>query len=94
MPAIQARVAMMPGRSNRPMKSLHTRGSVMGCGIGSVLLDGGNGLASSYRGIEDYVKTTGNPIKGAGLSDKLKSKMENLIIKPSARKPKNINFSL
>jgi len=70
MPAIQARVAMMPGRSNRPMKSLHTRGSVMGSGIGSVLLDGGNGLASSYRGIEDYVKTTGNPIKGAGLSDK------------------------
>ena len=94
MPAAQARFAMMPGRSNRPMKAIHTRGTISGYGIGSVLLDGGNGLASSYRGIEDYVKTTGHSIKGSGLSDKIKSKMENLIIKPSARKPKNINFSL
>lgn len=71
-----------------------------GRGIGSVILDGGMGGQSSYESIDDYVNTAnvspsissyGSGLKGL---EKIRNKMENLVIKPSSRKIKNIKFSL
>ena len=74
------------------------KGSRMkGRGIGSVLLDGGMGGQSSYSSIDDYVATTNTRIpKGAGLFglDKIRGKMENLMVKPKVVKSKNIKFTL
>ena len=87
-------------RVNKTMVSRHTRGSKEGRGIGAVLLDGGIGGQSSYSSIDDYLATTNaNPIvatAGSGLKglEKIRNKMENLVIKPSTRKPKNIKFSM
>jgi hypothetical protein len=82
------------------MVARHTRGSKEGRGIGAVLLDGGLGGQSSYYSVDDYVATTNaSPIvstSGQGLKglEKIRTKMENLVIKPSTRKPKNIKFSI
>lgn len=85
---------------NKTIISRHTRGSKEGKGIGAVILDGGLGGQSSYSSIDNYVATTntnpnisayGNGLKGL---EKIRNKMENLIIKPSIRKPKNIKFSM
>jgi len=75
------------------------KGSRMrGRGIGAVLLDGGMGGQSSYSSIDDYVATTNAryPKTGAGLAglDKLRGKMENLMVKPKVVKSKNIKFTL
>jgi len=83
---------------NKNMVPRHIRGSKEGKGIGTVLLDGGMGGQSSYYSIDDYLATTNAPapIGGAGLKglEKIRGKMENLVIKPSVKKVKNIKFSL
>ncbi len=92
----RANIAYIPGM-NKTMISRHTRGSKTGRGIGAVLLDGGMGGQSSYRSVDDYLNTTNAPASiGSGLKglEKIRSKMENLIIKPSTRKPNNIKFSI
>jgi hypothetical protein len=74
--------------------SRQTRGIKQGKGIGAVLLDGGMGGQSSYESVDNYMNTTNAPsFSGRGLGS-LRNKMENLIIKPSYKKPKNINFNL
>jgi hypothetical protein len=82
----------------------HTRGN-RGCGIGGVLLDGGQGGAgggSSYASLDDYITTTNrNPFAqsrgGRGLGgtdrDALNKKIQSLMAKP-VKRSKNINFSL
>ena len=68
---------------------LHYKKLMEGRGMGSVLLNkGGTGSASSYEGIDDYIATTGNSIKGSGLGEKL----HKLLVKPVARKPANIKW--
>lgn len=82
---------------NKSNLSRNIRGSKRGSGIGSVLLDGGMGGQSSYSSIDDYLATTNAPPPiGMGLAglDKIRNKMENLVIKPSNRKVKNIKFSI
>lgn len=70
------------------------RGIKKGKGVGSVILDGGMGGQSSYTSVDNYMDTTNTPsFSGRGMHN-LRNKMENLIIKPSYRKPKNINFNL
>jgi hypothetical protein len=87
-------------RMNKTMISRHTRGYKEGRGVGSVLLDGGLGGQSSYSSVDDYVATTNaSPIvsaSGQGIKglEKIRNKMENLVIKPSTRKIKNIKFSM
>ena len=74
--------------------SRQIRGLKKGKGIGAVILDGGMGGQSSYSSVDNYMNTTNAPsFSGRGLGN-LRNKMENLIIKPSSRKPKNINFNL
>lgn len=78
------------------------RGSVIGSGYGTVLLDGGKGGQSSYNGIDDYIEHTGNKPKGTiipkgeGLADKITSKLQKLNIKPPTQgiKRKNITLSI
>lgn len=92
----RAKLAYMPNM-NKTTLSRHIRGSKTGRGVGSVILDGGMGGQSSYRSIDDYLATTNAPAPiGSGLKglEKIRSKMENLIIKPSTRKPNNIKFSI
>lgn len=82
---------------NKSGLSRHTRGAMRGKGIGAVILDGGMGGQSSYSSIDNYLSTTNQPsVSGNGLKglDKIRSKMENLMIQPSTRKPKNIKFSI
>ena len=87
-------------RVNKTMVARHLRGSKEGRGIGAVLLDGGLGGQSSYSSIDNYLATTNaNPIvatSGSGIKglEKIREKMENLVIKPTTRKPKNIKFSM
>ena len=67
-----------------------------GKGIGGVLLDGGIGSASSggsYASVADYTRTTGMPIRGAGL-EKLSKKISDLSIIAPKKKKNNINFEL
>lgn len=71
--------------------------TVIGSGVGAVLLDGGVGGQSSYHGIDDYLSTT-NKNKfinehpsGRGLSDKINSRLESLKID---KKPKTKNIRL
>jgi len=83
--------------NGKTILSRHTRGAKTGKGVGAVLLDGGMGGQSSYSSIDNYLATTTAPVPvGMGLKglDKIRSKMENLIIKPSIRKPKNIKFTI
>lgn len=60
--------------------------------MGSVLLNrGGAGSGSSYTSVKDFENTTGIDIPqgvGSGLGGKLKA----LLVKPLAKKPKNISF--
>ena len=67
---------------------------LMGKGMGSVLLNvGGPGAGSSYGSVEDYEKITGNRIPtGRGLGMGLNSKLEQLMVKPLAKKPTTIRF--
>lgn len=87
-------------RVNKTMVARHVRGSKEGRGIGAVLLDGGLGGQSTYASIDDYIATThASPVvasAGQGLKglDKIRNKMENLVIKPATRKPKNIKFNM
>ena len=82
--------------SNAKMNSL--KQSVVGSGIGGVLLDGGQGGQSSYSGIDDYIETTNKKntmnVRGEGLADKITSKLKNLNIKPPTGNPKLKNISL
>ena len=73
----------------------HTRGTVKGIGIGTVLLDGGMGGQSSYDNMDDYVATTG-VMRGQGLGKSITSKLGKLNIQkpPSKKKAQNINFTL
>lgn len=75
---------------------LHTlTRKLKGAGYGTVLLDGGHGGQSSYHGIDDYIRQTGNNpqqmaqerIKqlsgrgvGNGLDDKIRDKLSKLTI--------------
>jgi hypothetical protein len=46
---------------------------------------------------DDYERTTGIDIRGAGRKmdmSRMSKKLENLMIKPTSRKIKNINFSI
>jgi len=84
-------------RLNKRIVSQHTRGFKEGKGIGAVLLDGGLGGQSSYSSMDDYLATTNAPAPiGSGLKglDKIRGKMENLVIKPSTHKVKNIKFTI
>lgn len=83
--------------------SRHTRGRMIGKGIGTMLLDGGIGGGSSYQSVNDYMQTTGrNPniasmgsSSGRGLgSSSMKDKLENLVVSNQKRKPSNIKFKL
>lgn len=81
------------------MFSRQTRGATRkGRGVGAVLLDGGAGGQSSYSSIDDYERTTGRPVMGSGRKmmdmSKMGKKLENLMLKPTAKKVKNINFSI
>ena len=63
-------------------------------GRGAFLLDGGAGGQNSYRSIEDYIETTGrNPMSGAGLGD-IKKKLNGLVVIPTKKQRKNINFNI
>ena len=75
-------------------QSRHTKGKIMGKGIGTMLLDGGIGGGSSYESIDDYISTTGrNPnASGQGLGGRINSKLGGLTL--GASKPKNIKFKL
>jgi hypothetical protein len=78
------------GKSSR---THYTRGR----GVGAVLLDGGQGGQSSYYSVDDYIATTNAQVPvGSGLKglENIRGKMENLMIKPKSRKPKNIKFSI
>ena len=81
---------VFPG-SNAKMKTL-TR-TFNGGGYGTVLLDGGIGGQSSYHGIDDYIATTGRNPTGAGLSDKIGSKLQGLKINNQTKR-KNISLSI
>jgi hypothetical protein len=89
-------------KMNKTQISRHTRGSISGRGVGAFLLDGGLGGQSSYQSVDDYISTTNaSPVVstgsiGSGLKglERIRSKMENMVIKPSIRKPKNIKFSM
>ena len=84
-------------KMNKTTIARQTRGAKSGRGIGAVLLDGGLGGQSSYFSMDDYLATTKAPAPiGSGFRglDKIRSKMENLVIKPTIRKPTNIKFSL
>jgi hypothetical protein len=82
-----------------------TRKHINGKGMGSVLLDGGMGGASSggsYSSVDDYINTTGvNPYShssslGKGLKS-MNSKIESLLVKSkklNPKKDKNINFNI
>ena len=90
--------AYIPGMKHFGL-ARHTRGKMEGKGIGAVLLDGGLGGASSYDGVDDYIRTTGvNPsnIRGSGLGKSITSKLSGINIQkpPTKRKPQNINFTL
>ena len=77
----------LPGRSDK-IKTL-TR-SVVGSGVGAVLLDGGRGGQSSYNSIDEYYATTNNQ-QGRGLSDKIGDRLSKLQINKSSKpKMKNI----
>tara|TARA_R110000751_G_scaffold44829_6_gene102259 strand:- start:453 stop:719 length:267 start_codon:yes stop_codon:yes gene_type:complete len=75
-------------------ESRHTKGSMRGKGIGTMLLDGGMGGGSSYESVNDYIATTGrNPnISGGSLGGKITEKLGNLSV--GRVKPKNIKFNL
>jgi hypothetical protein len=83
----------MPTSTAGNVRMMGTR--MAGKGMGSVLLrTGGAGAGSSYSSVDDFVNTTGLPVPtGRGLGN-LSKKLESLIIKPSSKKAKNINFSL
>ena len=72
------------------------RKKLMGCGMGSVLLNiGGAGSGSSYPSVSDYEETTGRQVAGRGLGEKhLSAKLEKLLVKPLNKKPSNIKFDL
>ena len=85
----------MPTSTGGSVRMFHHRTkNMLGMGMGSVLLDAGQGGQNSYANIPDYIQTTHtNPMSGRGL-DSLSHKLDNLMIKSSKRKHKNINFSL
>jgi hypothetical protein len=69
---------------------IHRR-KLMGCGMGSVLLNkGGAGAGSSYPSVADYTEITGRQVKGGHLGEKL----DKLMVKPLTKKPNNIKFEL
>lgn len=75
------------------MNTLHK--SVIGSGIGGVLLDGGLGGQSSYpMGIPQMEHTTGRKLNGSGLSDKISDRLKNLNISKPSGKPKKKNIVL
>jgi len=81
---------------NKSIYNRHTRGST-GKGIGSVILDNGMGGQSSYSSLNDYLQTTNAPAPiGMGLKglDKIRNKMQNLMVKPTLRRQNNIKFSI
>jgi hypothetical protein len=85
--------------SNASIRTIN--GSVVGSGVGAVLLDGGKGGQSSYNSIDEYIETTKtNPYaakpKGKGLADKIGNKLSklNLSKEPLKVKRKNIVMSL
>jgi hypothetical protein len=66
-------------------------------GGSAFLLDGGKGSFNSYHGIDDYIETTNNKMKGQGLSDKMNKYLNKLSINqntPNKPKMKNITLSL
>lgn len=91
----------IPG-SNVKIRSLN--GSVVGGGVGAVLLDNGMGGQSSYSSMDDYIQATkNNPYannkskpSGAGLADKIGSRLSKLNIAPPTMslKKKNIVMSI
>jgi hypothetical protein len=67
----------------------------MGRGMGSVLLNmGGAGGGSSYSSQDEYTRITGRPtpLGGRGQGLGLNSKLEQLMVKPLAKKPTTIRF--
>jgi hypothetical protein len=81
----------MPTSTGGNVRMMGTR--MTGKGNGSILL-GGTGGGSSYSSMDDYINTMSTPVTtGRGLGE-LSKKLETLMIKPSAKKSKNINFSL
>lgn len=79
------------GKNRQPMKTL-SRG-FGGMGIGSFLLDGGDGGQSSYSSIKDYENTTGVDIKGNGLVDKIGRRLSKINIKSDIPRKKNITMN-
>jgi len=97
---IPSQLVYMP-MLKKGMFARQTRGSTRkGKGVGAVLLDGGLGGQSSYSGIDNYEATTGRQVVGMGSKmdmskmSRMGKKLESLMIKPTAKKVKNINFSM
>ena len=84
----------MPTTTGGSVRMFHHRSKgINGMGIGSVILDGGQGGQNSYDSLDDYISITRtNPLKGKGL-DHLSHKLDHLILKSSKKKHKNISFN-
>jgi len=86
----------LPTTTGGSVRMFHHRAkNINGMGMGSVILDSGMGGQNSYANIPEYIQTTHSTpsMSGRGL-DSLSHKLDNLILKTSKRKHKNINFSL
>jgi hypothetical protein len=71
--------------------SPHRGKLMMGKGTSVLLNNGGSGAASSYDGIDDYLKQTDRSLVGSGA---LSKKLQSFSINSSKPKPKNIRFNL
>jgi hypothetical protein len=76
-------------------KIVTQKGSVRGNGVSGVgiLLDGGQGHSNSYSDIQTYRDTVTAP-QGEGLGKSFLKKLDNLNIRPIAKKYKNIQFRM
>jgi hypothetical protein len=88
----------MPTTTGGSVRMFHHRSKgITGIGMGSVLLDGGQGGQSSYDSLDQYISTTrtdpAKGISGKGL-DGLSHKLDNLMLKTAKKKHKNIQFNL
>lgn len=95
---MQHKRVYMPTTTGGSVRMFHHRTKgITGMGMGSVILDGGQGGQNSYSSLDDYISTTHTTpfkgISGKGL-DGLSHKLDNLMLKTAKKKHKNIQFNL